>query len=50
MSFSRLTTAASRLCTEELSLRLSTLRLRNAESELVAHLASARHEEMLVQK
>lgn len=41
--------AIHELSMEELAARRSTLRLRQAEQELVAHLASLRHEEALIQ-
>ena len=41
--------AIHELSMEELAARRSTLRLRHTEQELVAHLASLRHEETFLQ-
>ncbi|KAI0733887.1 hypothetical protein C8Q72DRAFT_500294 [Fomitopsis betulina] len=49
LSFTSYSAAIQELSLEELTARRSSLRLRRAKQELVAHLASLRHEEALIQ-
>jgi len=50
LTFSSVSSAISRLSAEELSIRRSTLSMHHAEDDLMAHLASTRHEEALILK